>query len=62
MLNLDDTIKAFCCCTQVTPDCKNCPEQGPGFGIACRQDVKDSVLSWLNAVKEVMELGRENED
>lgn len=47
MLNIDDTIKAVQCCTQIKPDCANCPEQGPGFGIACRQDVKESVLLWL---------------
>ena len=49
MLNLDDTIKAFRCCTQTTPDCANCPEQGPGFGIECRNDVKAYVLIWLKA-------------
>ena len=49
MLNLDDTIRAFVCCTKIPPDCKNCPEQGPGFGIECRKDVKAEVLRWLKA-------------
>lgn len=49
MLNLDDTIKAFQCCIQKPPDCGNCPEQGPGFGIECRNDVKAHVLLWLKA-------------
>lgn len=49
MLNLEDTIRAFRCCTQTPPDCANCPEQGPGFGFECKNDVKASVTRWLNA-------------
>ena len=51
MMNLDDTIKAFQCCIKKPPDCANCPEQGPGFGIECRNDVKAYVLLWLKAQK-----------
>ena len=49
MMNLNDTIRAFRCCVQIPPDCANCPEQGPGFGIECRKDVKASVFHWLKA-------------
>lgn len=49
ILNLDDTIRAFQCCVKKPPDCANCPEQGPGFGIECCNDVKASVLRWLKA-------------
>ena len=64
MMNLDDTIKAFQCCIQKPPDCANCPEQGPGLGIECRNDVKASVLLWLKAqeprVMTLEELVRDN--
>ena len=61
-MNIYETIQAFRCCIQIPPDCASCPQQGPGFGLVCRQNVKDSVLIWLNATKEVMELGRKDED
>ena len=53
-MNIDETIITFRCCVQIPSDCANCPQQGPGFGIACRQAVKDSVLYWLNVVKDQM--------
>lgn len=49
MMDLNDTIRAFRCCVQIPPDCANCPEQGPGFGIECKNDVKVSVFHWLKA-------------
>ena len=49
MLSFEETIQAFYCCTQDPPYCENCPEQGPGFGIACVQDVNASVINWLRA-------------
>lgn len=61
-MDINDTIKAFQCCVHIPPDCAHCPQQGPGFGIVCRQNVKVDVLSWLKAIKEVMELGSKDED
>lgn len=52
--SIDDTITAFRCCVQTPPDCAKCPMQGPGFGFACRQKVKDGVAFWLNRAKESM--------
>ena len=49
MMNLDETIRAFRCCIQIPPHSANCPEQGPGLGFACKNDVKLSVFRWLNA-------------
>lgn len=49
MMNIEDTIKAFQCCTHTPTDCKNCPQQGPGFGFACRQDMQKLVYHWLKA-------------
>ena len=61
-MDINDTIKAFRCCVQIPPACAECPQQGPGFGIACKQAVKDSVSYWLNVAKEAVESGKENED
>ena len=49
MMNRDDTIEAFVCCTQIPPDCTNCPEKGPTgeLGRNCKSDVKTSVYHWL---------------
>lgn len=49
MMNRDDTIEAFACCTQIPPDCENCPEKGPTgeLGRGCKSDVKTSVYHWL---------------
>ena len=47
VMDLNNTIKTFECCTQKPPDCANCPEEGPGFGFACKQDVIKNVLYWL---------------
>ena len=49
MMNRDDTIEAFACCTQIPPDCTNCPEKGPTgeLGRNCKSDVKTSVYHWL---------------
>jgi hypothetical protein len=48
-MNRDDTIEAFVCCTQIPPDCTNCPEKGPTgeLGRGCKSDVKTSVYHWL---------------
>lgn len=51
VMDLNNTIKTFECCTQKPPDCANCPEKGPGFGFACKQDVIENVLYWLNEYK-----------
>lgn len=61
-MDINETILAFQCCIQIPPDCTHCPQEGPGFGIACRQAVKENVLSWLNATREVMELGSKDKD
>lgn len=57
-MNIDDTILAFQCCTKTKPDCEHCPQQGPGFGIACRQNVKESTLYYLNVAREEMKHGQ----
>ena len=62
MMNIDETIKEFKCCTQIPPDCANCPQGGPGFGIVCRANVRCDVYFWLNRTKEVMDGGRKDED
>lgn len=50
-MDIGKTIIAFQCCIQTPPDCAKCPTGGPGFGIACRQMVKNSVLCWLKVAK-----------
>lgn len=61
-MNIYETIIAFRCCVQTPPDCAKCPQQGPGFGIECKQDVKNSVSYWLNVAKESARNGKENKD
>lgn len=61
-MDIDDTILEFQCCVQIPPDCTHCPQGGPGFGIVCKQNVKEDVLRWLKATKEVMELGSKDKD
>jgi hypothetical protein len=39
-MTIDETIRAIQCCTSTPPKCGECPEHGPGFGIACRQDIR----------------------
>lgn len=51
-MDIDKTIIAFQCCIQTPTDCAKCPTGGPGFGIVCRQMVKDSVICWLEFAKE----------
>lgn len=56
-MDINDTIQAFKCCIKIPPDCGNCPQQGPGFGIVCKQAVKDSVSYWLYEAKKAAEGG-----
>jgi len=51
IMSLGDTRQAFRCCVQIPPDCEKCPQQGPGFGIECRNSVKVSVAHWLALVE-----------
>ena len=53
-MDIHETMRAFQCCMQKSPDCAHCPQQGPGFGILCRQNMKDSVTYWLNVAKEAV--------
>lgn len=40
MFNRDEIIKALECCSYLDrPICAECPEDGPGFGFACRDDL-----------------------
>lgn len=54
MDNMDDVIQEFVCCTQVPPDCRNCPQGGPGEdrGETCRKNVKVDVLHTLEAFRD----------
>ena len=59
-MDINDTIKAFRCCVQIPPVCAECPQQGPVFGIVCKQNVKDSVSYWLNVANEAVESENES--
>ena len=53
MMNLDETISAFRCCTQVPPTCSKCPltemcKWNPSRD-RCKNEVKLSVNHWLKA-------------
>ena len=40
MLDRDGIIKGLECCSYLDkPNCAECPEDGPGFGFACRDDL-----------------------
>ena len=56
MDHVDDIIKEFQCCTKVPPDCKNCPQKGPGKdkGKKCRADVVFDVVTALKAFRSVI--------
>lgn len=56
-MSIDETITAFTCCVSKPPDCKNCPLQGPGFGFACRDSLKNWVKYWLGLEKARHETG-----
>lgn len=53
MMNLNDTISAFRCCTQVPPKCSECPLtemcKWSRNNDACKSEVKLSVNHWLKA-------------
>ena len=59
-MDIDNTIEAFKCCTQVPPDCKHCPLHGPtpDHGETCRKEVKIDVFHWLNEAKKVINRGK----
>lgn len=54
MNNMDDVIQEFVCCTQVPPDCRHCPQKGPGNdrGEKCRANVKVDVYHALKAYRD----------
>lgn len=53
MMNLDETISAFRCCTQVPPTCSKCPlTEMCKWNLSkdrCKNEVKLSVNHWLKA-------------
>ena len=53
MMNLNDTISAFRCCTQIPPMCKECPlTEMCKWNLSkdrCKNEVKLSVNHWLKA-------------
>ena len=53
MMNLNDTISAFRCCTQIPPMCKECPlTEMCKWNLSkdrCKNEVKLSVNHWLQA-------------
>ena len=61
MNNMDDVIQEFVCCVSVPPDCKNCPQHGPGddHGHRCRSNVKVDVLHALQAYRNSIRGGKE---
>lgn len=51
-MNVEDTIRAFNSCTaDRNMRCYGCPTGGPGFGVACRQELIMSVNYWLEYAK-----------
>ncbi len=54
MNNMDDVIQEFVCCVQIPPNCKKCPQKGPGkdYGHQCRANVKTDVLHALEAYRD----------
>lgn len=61
-MGLDDTIKAFDCCTAIPPKCGKCP-----LRVICdnlkqmyigKQRLKRSVRYWLSKIKQQFEDGR----
>ena len=53
VMNLNDTISAFRCCTQIPPMCKECPlTEMCKWNLSkdrCKNEVKLSVNHWLKA-------------
>lgn len=58
MADAEKVINALECCNDPErPKCYKCPEQGPGFGYACRDNVWTAALALLKAqVPRVMTL------
>ena len=56
MNDVSDIIKEFQCCTKVPPDCKQCPQKGPGKdkGEKCRADVVFDVVTALKAFNSLL--------
>lgn len=45
LINREEVIKALEVCSYMEdPGCTGCPEDGPGFGYACRHDLMKSAL------------------
>ena len=53
MMDLNDTISAFQCCTQSPPQCSECPLTGMykwnRIRDKCKNELKLSVFNWLKA-------------
>ena len=62
MMNLNDTISAFRCCTQIPPRCKKCPlTEMCKWNLSrdrCKNEVKLSVNHWLQAQEPVAPIRR----
>ena len=49
-LTIEETISSLEACSfWEKPDCEKCKEVGPGFGFACREDLRIHVLALLKA-------------
>ena len=61
MDNIDDVIQEFVCCTKIPPDCKNCPQGGPGddHGHTCKAFVKVDVYHALKTFRSISIKARE---
>ena len=66
MMNLNDTISAFRCCTLVPPRCSKCPlTEMCKWSLnkdRCKTEVKLSVNHWLKAQEQVVMAGAELTD
>jgi len=50
MIDQEKVIKGLECCGYIDrPNCADCPEDGPGFGYACRNDLMKKALALLKA-------------
>lgn len=50
MIDREKVIRGLECCGYIDrPNCADCPEDGPGFGFACRDDLMKKALAILKA-------------
>ena len=56
MIDREKVIKGLECCGYMDrPNCADCPEDGPGLGYACRDDLMKKALALLKAQSEELD-------